>query len=220
LRYFVRSYVTNPTTIKAMTDIPAKTPRPMGRTDSFCPGSSNAAADDACCPTIEVLSELEAVMMTSGADVPESEGPVVVIRVEVPVDDDVVGVGVPVTVDKPLTTRPEPVKAVEDKVVKVEFVELVVVVAEGVGVKVADVKSVEDVAEVEVGPGAAVTVDKPLTLMPPVLVGLVVVVAEPVLEVDVPVTVAVKVAETEVLFPHSVPEDVPAVQAPPGPWTA
>lgn len=142
-----------------------------------------------------------------------------------------------------MTTRPEPVKAVEDKVVedkvvKVEFVGVVVVVAEGVGVEVAEVKSVEDVAEVEVGPGTAVTVDKPyntwlcpdemklhfdrrtLTLMPPVLAGLVVVVAEPVLEVDVPVTVAVKVAETEVLFPHSVPEDVPAVQAPPGPWTA
>jgi hypothetical protein len=101
LRYFVRSYVTNPTTIKAMTDIPAKTPRPMGRTDSFCPGSSNAAADDACCPAVEVLSELEAVIMTSGADVPEIEGLVVVIKVEVPVDDDVVGVGVPVTVDKP-----------------------------------------------------------------------------------------------------------------------
>jgi len=31
--------VTNPTTIKAMTEIPAKTPRPIGRTDNFFPGN-------------------------------------------------------------------------------------------------------------------------------------------------------------------------------------
>lgn len=51
LRYLVRSYVTNPTTIKAMTEIPANTPRPMGRTESFFPGRVKAApaADaDAC----------------------------------------------------------------------------------------------------------------------------------------------------------------------------
>jgi len=44
LRYFVRSYVTRPTTIRAITETPANTPKPIGRTDSFFPGSVNAAA--------------------------------------------------------------------------------------------------------------------------------------------------------------------------------
>lgn len=43
LRYLVLSYVTSPTTINAITEIPAKTPRPMGSTDSFLPGRANAA---------------------------------------------------------------------------------------------------------------------------------------------------------------------------------
>jgi len=43
LRYLVLSYVTNPTTINAITDMPAKTPSPMGRTESFFPGRANAA---------------------------------------------------------------------------------------------------------------------------------------------------------------------------------
>lgn len=46
LRYLVLSYVTRPTTIRAMTEIPANTPRPIGRTDSFFPGISNAAVAD------------------------------------------------------------------------------------------------------------------------------------------------------------------------------
>jgi len=41
LRYFVLSYVTKPTTIKAITTMPANTPRPMGRTDKFLPGIWN-----------------------------------------------------------------------------------------------------------------------------------------------------------------------------------
>jgi len=40
----VRSYVTRPTTIRAITEMPANTPRPIGSTDSFFPGSVNAAA--------------------------------------------------------------------------------------------------------------------------------------------------------------------------------
>lgn len=49
LRYLVRSYVTNPTTIRAITEIPAKTPRPIGRTESFFPGSVNAAVEVEAC---------------------------------------------------------------------------------------------------------------------------------------------------------------------------
>jgi len=36
-RYFVRSYVTNPTIISAITDMPANTPSPIGSTESFFP---------------------------------------------------------------------------------------------------------------------------------------------------------------------------------------
>lgn len=56
LRYLVRSYVTNPTTMSAMTDIPAKTPNPMGRTDNVFPGRTNAAAGD-----VELASAAAAV---------------------------------------------------------------------------------------------------------------------------------------------------------------
>ena len=44
LRYFVRSYVTKPTTINAITDMPANIPRPIGSTEIFFPGIWKAAA--------------------------------------------------------------------------------------------------------------------------------------------------------------------------------
>ena len=61
LRYLVRSYVTRPTTMSAMTEIPANTPRPMGRTESWVPGSWNLAAalddaESAADVAVEVLS--------------------------------------------------------------------------------------------------------------------------------------------------------------------
>lgn len=43
LRYFVRSYVTRPTTIRAITEIPAKTPKPIGRTEIDFPGTEIAS---------------------------------------------------------------------------------------------------------------------------------------------------------------------------------
>lgn len=46
LRYLVLSYMTKTTTMSAMTEIPAKTPRPIGRTDSVLPGIAKAAAAD------------------------------------------------------------------------------------------------------------------------------------------------------------------------------
>lgn len=61
--------MTRPTTIKAITEIPAKTARPIGRTESFWPGSTNAA----------VLVDAE-----SAADV-----------AEVAADDDAEGFGLP-----------------------------------------------------------------------------------------------------------------------------
>lgn len=69
----MRSYVTNPTTIKAMTEIPAKTPRPIGRTDSFLPGSwkgsglseaCSAAAADAAAGSVVLALALSAPAVT------------------------------------------------------------------------------------------------------------------------------------------------------------
>lgn len=57
LRYLVRSYVTRPTTIKAITEIPAKTPRPMGNTWSCWPGSEkgvDVALADCSAPALAV----------------------------------------------------------------------------------------------------------------------------------------------------------------------
>lgn len=39
LRYLVRSYVTKPTTTRAITEIPANTPSPIGKTSTCCPGT-------------------------------------------------------------------------------------------------------------------------------------------------------------------------------------
>ena len=44
--YLVLSYVTKPTTIKAITEIPANTARPMGKTESCFPGIWNAGAGE------------------------------------------------------------------------------------------------------------------------------------------------------------------------------
>ena len=63
LRYFVRSYVTKPTTINAITDIPAKIPRPIGSTEIFFPGiwKADSAEED---------GEAEALSATVTADDP------------------------------------------------------------------------------------------------------------------------------------------------------
>lgn len=45
LRYFVRSYVTRATTISAITEMPANTPKPIGSTCNFLPGIANGVAD-------------------------------------------------------------------------------------------------------------------------------------------------------------------------------
>lgn len=67
LRYFVRSYVTRPTTMSAITEIPAKTPSPIGSTESFVPGRVNAADDDAAAAAAAALSELELGAGAAGA---------------------------------------------------------------------------------------------------------------------------------------------------------
>ena len=59
LRYFVRSYVTKPTTINAITDMPAKIPRPIGSTEIFFPGIWKAAA---------ALEEAVELVLSAAAD--------------------------------------------------------------------------------------------------------------------------------------------------------
>ena len=65
LRYFVRSYVTKATTMRAIAEIPAKIPRPIGSTSRLLPGMTKAE---------DVADALDAV--SAAADVvPDAESP-------------------------------------------------------------------------------------------------------------------------------------------------
>jgi hypothetical protein len=100
LRYFVRSYVTKPTTINAITEIPAKTPRPIGSTDNFLPGRVNAAAADVDAEAAAADPEARAAEEVSEAEATASGAAVAVVPAAVSVGDtDVVGLE---TVDVPL----------------------------------------------------------------------------------------------------------------------
>jgi len=77
LRYFVRSYVTSPTIIRAMTEIPANTPSPIGRTDRCFPGRLNedsgvvvtpAAEDATFIPVAAALEPLPALAPATAGD--------------------------------------------------------------------------------------------------------------------------------------------------------
>lgn len=102
--------MTKPTTIRAITDIPAKTPRPIGRTESFFPGSWNASVDcDACSAAAadapDADAEASGAAVPAFVSVPEGGAVVVGFAAVEPPPADVVGiavwVGVPVTVDTP-----------------------------------------------------------------------------------------------------------------------
>jgi len=99
LRYLVRSYVTSPTTIRAITEIPAKTPRPMGRTESFFPGSVNVAVDEACSAAasdaIDAADEEDDAAAAAAAAVAD-EG-LMFVTAELMVGDDVATTGGGVT---------------------------------------------------------------------------------------------------------------------------
>ncbi len=70
LRYLVRSYVTNPTTMSAITEIPAKTPKPIGSTDNCFPGRVKAA--DVDCEDSAAAADAEAEALAEAASaVPE-----------------------------------------------------------------------------------------------------------------------------------------------------
>lgn len=81
MRYLVLSYVTNPTTINAITEIPAKTPSPIGRTESFLPGNSNAgsAVGETCSTAVPLAS----VVVVLGGSELVVEGAVVSAAAEV-----------------------------------------------------------------------------------------------------------------------------------------
>jgi hypothetical protein len=71
-RYLVRSYVTAATTIRAMTEMPVKTPMPIGRTANFLPGieESEAPATPAAEGETDVFDvegdEIELVLVAGG----------------------------------------------------------------------------------------------------------------------------------------------------------
>jgi len=84
-RYFVRSYVTRPTTTNAITEIPAKTPKPIGRTEMVFPGSENwvvgvweDAAAEADADALELEFALSAAAVVDAAALAEA------VEVEVP----------------------------------------------------------------------------------------------------------------------------------------
>jgi hypothetical protein len=143
----VRSYVTKPTTIRAMTEIPAKTPNPMGNTEIDFPGTEIALlgefvacaaiadADDvlsaaAVPPDAVIVGENEAVA-TVVSPLTMTPGPAVLVVVAdevvvVETDDEVAGVVVvvladdvdAVTVVKPLTDiAPFPAAVVDEAAV-------------------------------------------------------------------------------------------------------
>lgn len=93
MRYFVLSYVTKPTTIKAITTIPAKTPSPMGRTDKFLPGIWNLVvgeeeeASEALGVAVEVPVPVagDGVMLVGTSDV---DGGLLDVVVETEGDED------------------------------------------------------------------------------------------------------------------------------------
>lgn len=76
LRYFVRSYVTKPTTINAITDMPANIPRPIGSTEIFFPGIWKAAA--ALEDGVAVVLSAAAAMLLLLEGLAEVDGGVVV----------------------------------------------------------------------------------------------------------------------------------------------
>jgi len=115
----VRSYVTSPTTMRAITDIPAKTPRPIGSTDSFLPGTVKAAAPagvppaDAADEAAEELDAEAGAVPVLAAEVTDS----LTEEVAWPAEDDAVALVDPAavaepsdaeTLDKPFTMGPEP----------------------------------------------------------------------------------------------------------------
>jgi hypothetical protein len=81
----VRSYVTKPTTINAITDTPAKTPRPIGRTCTCLPGISKAAAGEADASTAAAAvpepAAAEAVSVDGALSEPEAADEEPCIRV-------------------------------------------------------------------------------------------------------------------------------------------
>lgn len=137
MRYLVRSYVTSPTTIKAITEIPANTPSPIGNTWIFCPGTAKAADADAegACSAAEAaagVAPLPAEVFTSVAGTDETGladiAPPLPLESE---DAEDVAPAAPAesvavacdagTDDTPLTLRaPPPAAAVDDPDVSVE----------------------------------------------------------------------------------------------------
>lgn len=102
MRYLVRSYVTSPTTMSAITEIPANTPRPMGRTESFFPGMVKVALVVCWAAAAEGVPSIGTTLaLVAGMLVGAAAG--VVVGVEAEPAESPVGVAAEVTVETPLT---------------------------------------------------------------------------------------------------------------------
>jgi len=156
-----------------MTEIPAKTPSPIGRTDNFFPGMANAAvvATGVCeleaCSAAAADTDADWEALESSAGVPVGVGvgeDVVVLEMEAEVDTDestLVDAGVPETVEIPLTTIAGVPLALADSVTEAEILSLLdgVALADAVGEDVDEV-SVSGSSEVDaVGDGEVEEVD-------------------------------------------------------------
>jgi len=119
----VRSYVTRPTTMRAITEIPANTPRPMGRTESFFPGIVNPAWEEALAAAAETDEDAAAAAASSPPDVAAFATEVDERLLEVVAVG--VGTGDGRTVEAPLTDTAPFTLAVELAVELVEVTELV-----------------------------------------------------------------------------------------------
>jgi hypothetical protein len=89
--------VTKPTTINAITDMPAKIPRPIGSTEIFFPGIWKADA---------ALEDGEAEVLSASADVPLLPAPPLEDLVDCEGGGEVVVVTERATVDSPTTDTP------------------------------------------------------------------------------------------------------------------
>jgi len=155
-----------------MTEMPAKTPSPMGRTDSFLPGSTNAAwevAELSAAEVAELDEELPAFAAAAEADITDAEGDGVVVAADAVAADvalDAAAADVaalPATVDKPFTDIADaPVPAADALVAAADALEAIVANEADEAPMILGKVAVVAAAEVDSADAALVAADEPL----------------------------------------------------------
>jgi len=164
LRYLVRSYVTKPTTMRAITEMPAKTPKPMGSTEIDFPGTENAAlGDSVCCATFADTEEA----LSAAAEAATDEAPLV--PESAVVDDELVEVELEDVVDVELDEGVVDGEPEEDVVVELEEGVVDVELDEDVGIELVTVDPAAvatDVSDTVVKPSTDMALPLPLLETP------------------------------------------------------